>query len=245
MTFQTPIKLNIPYGTYTLLQNDAYERGYVKDGNPNLNGFLNHLLPALSDNLADLYAELLEYYDGDIRLAKEALRGIYHVYLRRSTFQRDGWSNISLRVNKPSYGDFLTIHDERLELLDTDFNGCIRMLLAEYASKSNSTRDELVAYRMLVDIKKAIDYETKEVFSIYCDGVHAVLVPIVIESSPISDMSYLAGITEDQRLMVLRVRDLIKVNGIGRKMDVTEEKCNLLIDYLEEKFDEESKECLE
>ena len=243
-TFKTPVKLELPHGVFEILRDDACDHGYIKNGEPNINGYLNRLLPALSDNLNDLHTELIKHYGGDERFAKIAIQGIYHVYLKRSAFQSGGRFEVSLRVNQSSYEDFITIHDERLALLDMDFRKYARTLLKEYTAKSLPEREELFAYRLLADVKKSIGKNQCKQFSFYHNDIREVFAPVVIEQSLISDRSYVFGFAEDHRMIAVRVLDLQQVNPTNRKMEVTEEMACRLVDYVDEVFEKEGKKCL-
>ena len=61
----------MPIGTNQILKYEAKYYGFIKNGNPNISGFLNSLIPALSDYQEDLYEELLKYNNGDAETAKK------------------------------------------------------------------------------------------------------------------------------------------------------------------------------
>ena len=243
LTFNSSTNFTLPIGVYQVLQADAYYYGLVKNGKPNISGFLNNLIPALSDYQEDLLAELLKYHNGNAEIAKACAGGIHNVYLRTFAFYDDGGANVSFRVSKDKYDDFMTIHDERLAFYETDFTGYVRTLLSEYSSKTLRQREYLYAYRMILPLRKAI--KNSLICRFYINGRHTAFVPVSIESSPIYDHNYVVGIGGDKEPYAIRLSEIQKITVLEEKIKVTEEMCDLIHDCLEEIYGEECRECLE
>ena len=89
LTFNSSTNFTMPIGTFRILQRDAYYYGFMKNGQPNVSGFLNALIPALSDYQEDLFDELLKYNSGNVEAAKMCARSIHNVYSYNSKRPRD------------------------------------------------------------------------------------------------------------------------------------------------------------
>ena len=140
-TFKTSTTLTVPISVYRVLQEDAFYYGYLKNGKPNISGFLNHLIPELSEHQNDLYSELLRYHNGDAEKAKIGAQSIYNVYLKPSANHDDGTISFPFRISESKRGDFLSVHDHLLSFYDNSFTGYIHTLLSEYASKKRNERE--------------------------------------------------------------------------------------------------------
>ena len=106
LTFNSSTNFTLPIGVYQVLQRDAYYYGFVKNEKPNLSGFLNSLIPELSDYQEDLFSKLLKYNNGNEEMAKFCARSIHNVYLRPFAFHDDGTVNVPFRISKDKYDDF-------------------------------------------------------------------------------------------------------------------------------------------
>ena len=86
LTFNSSTNFTLPIGVFRILQRDAYYYGFIKNEQPNVSGFLNNLIPALSDYQEDLLHELLKYNNGDVETAKICAKSIHNVYLHPFAF---------------------------------------------------------------------------------------------------------------------------------------------------------------
>lgn len=241
LTFNSSTNFTLPIGTYQILKYDAKYYGFIKNGNPNISGFLNSLIPALSDYQEDLYEELLKYNNGDAETAKNAARSIHNVYLRPFTFHDDGVVNVPFRISQDKYNDFTLIHDKYLGFYDTDFTNYIRTLLVEYTSKTFSQREYLYAFRKIKNIREAII--KSNLCKFYNNGKCDIFVPVSIETSPVYDHNYIVGITNKIEAIAIRLRDLQDTVLLNDKIKITEEMSNSIYECLDIIYEEEYKEC--
>ena len=241
LTFNSSTNFTLPIGVYHVLQGDAYYYGFMKNDKPNIGGFLNNLIPALSDYQEDLFAELLKYNNGNVELAKMCARSIHNVYLHPFAFHDDGVINVPFRISKEKYDDFIVIHDERLAFYDTDFTNYVRTLLSEYASKTLGQREYLYAFRIINDIKETI--RKHKCCKFYTDENTFVFVPISIESSPLYNHNYIVGIDDNNQAQAVKLSEIRKISVEDNKIKITKEMCELVSDYLDKIYEEEYNEC--
>ncbi len=243
LTFNSSTNFTIPIGSFNVLEYDAARYNYIKNDKPNISGFLNELLPVLSDYQEDLYKKLLQYNNGNENITKAVARSIHNIYLQPFNFHDDGVVNVPFRISKDKYDDFITIHDERLLLYDTNFTGYIRTLLVEYTSKTFSQREYLFAFRKLKDIRSAINRQ--QLCRFYSSAACDVFVPVSIETSPVSDCNYIVGITTDMQPIAIKLSSLQKIVLTPGKIIITNEMCALIYDFMEKIYQKEYAECLD
>ena len=243
LTFNSSTNFTLPIGVFHVLQRDAYYYGFIKNEQPNVSGFLNSLIPALSDYQEALFHELLKYNNGDVETAKICARSIHNVYLQPFAFHDDGTINVPFRISKDKYDDFIVIHDERLSFYDTDFTNYVRTLLSEYASKTMGQREYLYAYRMISPLREAI--RKGKLCKFYTSEKAYDFVPVSIELSPIYDYNYIVGIDNDNKPQIIRLSQTHKISILESKITITEEMCNWINNYLDEIYEEEYNECLD
>lgn len=241
LTFNSSTNFSLPIGVFQILQSDAYYYGFMKNERPNVSGFLNHLIPALSDYQEDLFNELLKYNNGNAEIAKACARSVHNVYLHPFTFHDDGTVNVPFRISKDKYDDFIVIHDERLAFYDTDFTNYIRTLLSEYASKTLGQREYLYAFKMIAPIREAT--RKGQLCKFYTGESVCAFVPVSIELSPIYDHNYIVGIDNDNHPRAIRLSETHKITVLENKMKITQEMCELIGDHLDEIYEEEYNEC--
>ena len=241
LTFNSSTNFTLPIGVYQVLQRDAYYYGFVKNEKPNLSGFLNSLIPELSDYQEDLFSKLLKYNNGNEEMAKFCARSIHNVYLRPFAFHDDGVVNVPFRISKEKYDDFIVIHDERLVFYDTDFTNYVRTLLSEYASKTLGQREYLYAFSVINNLREAI-YNQK-FCKFYTDEQTFVFVPVSIETSPIYDYNIVVGIDSGGQAKAIRLSEIRKISVTDNKTKITEEMCELINNYLDQVYEEEYNEC--
>ena len=241
LTFHSSTNFKLPIGVFFTLQSDAYYHGFMKNGKPNVGGFLNNLIPALSDYQEDLFGELLKYNNGDVEAAKMCARSIHNVYLRPFAFHDDGVTNVPFRVSKDKYDDFIVIHDERLAFYDTDFTNYVRTLLAEYASKTPAQREYLYAFRNIRILREAI--RKQKICNFYTDEQIFVFAPVSVEISPIYNHNYVVGINDNNQPQIVRLSEVQRIFVTDNKLKLTKKMCELITDCLDQIFEEECKEC--
>lgn len=241
LTFSSSINFTLPIGAYRILQGDAYYYGYLKNEKPNISGFLNDLLPALSDYQEDLYKNLLKYNNGETDVVKAVARSIHNVYLSPFTFHNDGTTNVPFRIQKNRYDDFITIHDERLSFYNTDFTNYVRTLIVEYASKTFSQREYLFAFPIMRVIRESL--MKNQLCKMYCGERAEVFVPVSVEVSPVYDHNYVVGITKELQPIAVRLRDVQKASALEGKIKITSEMCDLITERLDQIYTEEYQKC--
>ena len=241
LTFNSSTNLALPIGVFRVLQRDAYYYGFIKNEQPNVSGFLNNLIPALSDYQEDLFDELLKYNNGNAEKAKICARSIHNVYLRPFAFHDDGTVNVPFRISKDKYDDFIVIHDERLGFYDTDFTNYVRTLLSEYASKTPGQREYLYAFKMITSIREAI--RKGKACKFYTNENIVAFAPVSIELSPVYDHNYIVGIDSDNKPKAIRLAEIHKISVLEDKIKITEEMCELISDHLDKIYEEEYQEC--
>ena len=241
LTFNSSTNLTLPIGIFHVLQRDAYYYGFIKNEQPNVSGFLNNLIPALSDYQEDLFHELLKYNNENAEKAKICARSIHNVYLRPFAFHDDGTVNVSFRISKDKYDDFIVIHDERLGFYDTDFTNFVRTLLSEYASKTPGQREYLYAFKMITSIREAI--RKGLLCKFYTSEGTFTFVPVSIELSPVYDHNYIVGIDRDNQPKAISLAETHNISVLEEKIKITAEMCELISEYLDKIYEEEFDEC--
>lgn len=241
LTFNSSTNFTLPIGVFQVLQRDAYYYGFIKNEQPNVSGFLNNLIPALSDYQEDLFDQLLKYNNGNAEAAKICARSIHNVYLRPFAFHDDGTVNVPFRISKDKYDDFIVIHDERLCFYDTDFTNYVRTLLSEYASKTPGQREYLYAFKMISSLREFI--RKGKVCKFYTTEEALNFAPVSIELSPIYDHNYIVGIDCNDRPKAIRLSQTHKISVLEDKMIITQKMCELIGEHLDKIYEEEYKEC--
>lgn len=231
LTFNLSTNILIQIGVYDVLQGDAYYYGFVKNNKPNISGFLNNLIPALSCYQEDLFRRLVKYNDGDIELAKTCAQNIHNVYLYPFAFYSDGVVNVPFRISKDKYEDFIVIHDELLAFYDTDFTNYIRTLLTEYASKTLGQREYLYQFKLMETLREAINKE--KACKIYTNNRIFTFVPISLEISPIYGHNFIIGIDSAKQPFAVRLCQVQKIVFADYSMAITEEESNSVFDYVQ------------
>lgn len=241
LTFNSSTNFTLPIGIFRILQHDAYYYGFMKNGRPNVSGFLNNLIPALSDYQEDLFSELLKYNNGDVEAAKMCARSIHNVYLCPFAFHDDGVVNVPFRISKDKYDDFIEIHDECLAFYGTDFTNYMRTLLSEYASKTLGQREYMYAFKLISPIREAI--QKGKVCKFYTSDNVCTFLPVSIESSPIYNHNYIVGIDSDNQPKAIRLSETHRISALEDRIKITEEMCELINDHLDKIYEEEYNEC--
>ena len=239
LTFSTSTVLTVPTNVFEILKKDAMHFGFFKNKKPNLSGFLNELIPALSDYQEDFYKSLLKYNNGNAELAKAVARSIQNVHMSPLLFYNDGKEKISFRISKDKYDDFILIHDKRLSFYDTDFTNYNKTLLVEYAFRDLAQRECLFFYRALKKLKEAT--LKSNVCSFYNGNQYGSFVPISIKISPASGQNYIVGITSDRQPLVMKLCSLRKFVVLDEKINITDKLYSSANDVLEETYAKEER----
>lgn len=244
LTFNTLSNLMLPSGVYDVLFHDAYYFGYIKNDKPNINGFLNHIIPVLSDYRDDLRQKLLKYNNGNEEITRIVEQNIHNVYLVPFNFSDDARFNVPFRINKDRYTDFIKIHDVKLSYYNTDFTNFVRNLLSEYATKTINQREYLYHFRLMNDLHNAITKNNLCHFYLM-DNVIS-FIPISVDVSPITSKNYIVGISADKNSPLLVSLAEIKNIAVDRnKITISEEDCTKVVNYFNEFIEKESFECLD
>ncbi len=241
LTFNSSTNFTLPIGIFRILQHDAYYYGFMKNGRPNVSGFLNNLIPTLSDYQEELFGELLKYNNGDVETTKACARSIHNVYLYPFSFYDDGTVNVPFRISKDKYDEFIVIHDERLSFYDTDFTNYMRTLLSEYASKTPGQREYLYAFKMIAPLREAI--QKGSLCKFYTSKNSIAFVPASIELSPVYSHNYIVGIDSDNHPVAIRLSETYKISALEDKIKITKEMYELISDHLDKIYEEEYNEC--
>ena len=195
LTFNTTTNFKIPLGILDVLTTDAYHFGYITNGHANISGFLNDLIPTLSDYQDDLHKRILKYHNGDEEKARISEQTIYNVYLRPFDFHDDSYVTVPLRINNKRKNHFLKIHDVKLRYYNLDFTNYIRNLLTEYATKTNDQRECLFQFHLLEKVKAAI--KEQRVCRFYQKNFVYTFAPVVVETTPCERICLIAGISSE------------------------------------------------
>lgn len=244
LTFNSSTNLTIPMGIFDILYLDAYYYGYVKNEKPNISGFINYLIPSLSEYQDDLHERLLKYNHGDAEITKIAEQSIHNVYLSPYNFHDDAKVNVPFRINREYYDEFILIHDVKLAHYNTDFTGFVRNLLVEYATKTIDQREYLYAYRMVKEIHTAI--EKSCLCHFYSEGEKISFVPVAIEVSPVTRHNLVVGCTMES--MEPKIIELAKVQTAildTKTLRISEADCNRINEETTLYYQKESTQCLE
>lgn len=231
MTFNSATNFSIQIGVYDVLQGDAYYYGFVKNNKPNVSGFLNNLIPALSSYQEDLFKKLVEYNNGDVETAKVCARSIHKVYLYPFAFCSDGVVNVPFRISKDKYEEFIVIHDELLSFYDTDFTNYVRTLLSEYASKTLGQREYLYKFNLMATLREAITKE--KACKIYTNDQTFTFVPISLEISPVYGHNFIIGIDSTKQPFAVRLCQVQNIVFADYSLTVTEEESNSVFEYVQ------------
>ncbi len=242
LTFNSSTNFTLPIDVIRVLQSDAYYYGFIKNRKPNISGFLNNLIPTLSDYQEDLFNQLLKFTNGDEQMAKICAQSIHSVYLYPFTFHDDGTANVPFRISKDKYDDFIIIHDKRLAFYNTDFTNYVRTLLSEYASKTLGQREYLYAFNLVSPLRDAIREGNQCRF--YTNENTFTFFPVSIELSPIYGHNHIIGIDSYNHPQAIRLSTVHKILVLQENMEITKTMCEKIINYLDKIYEEEYNECM-
>lgn len=240
-TLKDPTNLSIPYGIYNILLKDAAYFNFFKNGEPNISGFLNFLIPKLDEFKEYIHENLLEDYSGDIEKTRDTEKKIFKHHIAPFDFRHDGQVSVPFRVNKALEEKFLTIYDTRLSYYETSFTMYIRRLLTEYATRAIDQREYIVHFNKMSIIEDAIQKNVNCIFR--CANETIEFVPISIEISDNNRRILISGITLDrEEVFVLRLSLIQSVSQQTQTIEVTDADYSAVLNTLHQFYKQEQEE---
>lgn len=237
LTFYDPTNITLPIVIFNTLVNDAFHFGFVKNGQANISGLLNCLLPCLADYRDDLHNNLLLENDNDEELTTKIEKSIYKIYFNKYDYCDDGTVNVPFRVNKAYLQDFLEIFDNKLSKYNMDFTGFIRSLLIEYCSKRLNHREYFFFYRKMNTIKTACIENNLCYF--YTTTEKECFIPVSIEISRNTETNLIVGINKTKETSyVLPLASIQRIVVTDTKVSITEKDCDFIYETLENYYEE-------
>ena len=227
LTFNTSTNLLLPISVQDVLYADAYLYGWVKNHKSNISGFINHIIPMLSEYQDDLRERLLAYNNGNEEITKIVEQNIFNIYLPLFDIQSDPSTNVPFRINQKNYDEFLNIHDTKLLHYNTNFTDFVRKLLVEYSKKSPDQREILYAYRIVKKIKDAI--ADQRLCHFHCGKNKVSAVPVQMEASPVSRKNIIFGMPEEDRIpYIIPLYTVTNLVVDNKTMTITDEDCQII-----------------
>ena len=196
LTFYDPINLSLPIFVYKTIKADAKYFGFMKNNQPNINGFLNHLIPCLSNHRENLHKTFLNNNDNDEVFVNKLEKNMYKYYFNQYDYFDDIYRKVSLRVSSKKYNEFVFIHDAIINKYDMDFTEYVRSLLIEYSTQRICKREYFFHYSKINILKKAI--EKNEICYFYTSEKKFSFIPVSIELATSSAINLVVGISEDR-----------------------------------------------
>lgn len=238
--FKEGTNLSLSIGICSVLAGDSERHGFVKNGQSNVSGFLNRLIPSLSHYREDLHERFLRFNGGDEGKALLAERNIYGVYLRTFDILDDGTMNVPFRVNSKSRQEFLYIHDKLLARFDMDFTNYVRTLLIDYCERPPYARELLLDYDMVNEVREAIG--SKCVCRFHLGGGDRVFVPLLIERN--GDDNLVEGVAEDKgSVLLFPLSRLTGLTCLDKKISLSESECDAIYGKIRDLQNEEEEKC--
>lgn len=233
LTFFDSTNIVLPITVYSTIFRDSCYFGYTKNHRANISGFLNRLIPYLSEYRNDLHEIFLKKNQNDEILTSKIEENIYKVYFNKYDYCDDATIKVPLRINSEFYEDFLIIHDVSLKKYNMDFTNYVRSLLIEYTSKRLSQREYFFFYRQVNIIKNAIQNNMECRF--YTKDETLTFIPISIELSTeifkTNQRNFLLGITADKETTVIvALSTLEKVFITESTYPITQEDSDFIYD---------------
>ena len=233
LTFFDPTNIKVPITIFRTLVHDAYHFNYVKNNEANLSGFLNYLIPTMSDYRENLHTQFLKQTNGDEEATRKIEECIYKVYFNQYDFCDDSTATIPFRINNIYYEKFLKIHDLILEKYNMDFTKYIRSLLLEYSSKRLEQREYFYFFNSINQLKKATD--RSNLCHFYTNEDRISFIPISLEIAK-NSKTYVVGITENKEELFILPLSIIKNFTVEKtkKIFITDEDAEAVCDYFKE-----------
>ena len=195
------IKVRISDFVELILLNDAQAFGFVKrDSSPNLNAFLNQLIPNLFELrkqrrwlIHDSIESAMEF-SAD-KITQEHVRTYIDTVIDKAYFSDEELNRLEawvwLRPNRDKIAIFDEIYEVETEVTGMDFSGCIRSFLNEYARLPQYKR-EMLAFKTELSNAK-VSCNTERIMHLtYDDKKYRVVV-----------LDYVYGFLYDQRNFII------------------------------------------
>jgi len=216
---------------YDLLSCDSYNYGFRKSDKVNISGFLNELIPRLTEIREEAYSSFLKYNDNDSVITKKVEETIYNVYLKMLDLDEKNNINIPFRISKKSKDKFIYIEDIVLAKYNTDFTNYVRSLLMEYSLKTNIKRELCYYHNDILKLKNAI--KNHQIIRIYLSDNDSIeFTPISIEQCYSKDNNYLIGIIYDLKApYYYELKEIKKISYLDEKSYLTDDMIKNAINY--------------
>lgn len=243
LTFYDPVNLSLPIFVYKTIKDDAKYFGFTKNNQPNVNGFLNHLIPCLSNHREDLHKTFLLKNDNDEIFVNKLEKNMYRHYFNQYDYFDDVYRKVSLRITKQKYNEFVFIHDTIIDKYDMDFTEYIRSLLIEYSTQRICKREYFFHYPKINTLKNAI--EKSEMCYFYTTERKFAFIPASIELATSISVNLVVGISEDKKtpyfIKLGNIQDIIPKRIYN---SLTNEDCDLIATELKKYCDNYKEEVL-
>lgn len=237
LTFNTSTTLTVPSIICDILRGDAWHYGFIKNDQPNISGFLNRLIPVLSDYQDELHKRLLKYNNGDEHITRVVEQNILNVYLAPFNARDDITVTIPFRINQSYIDEFILIHDVKLLHYDIDFTTFIRNLLMEYATKTLGQREYLYAFREVQSIREAI--QKQSLCHFYHQEGRISFAPVSMELSPINGCYVIVGCDKDKVPCFLPLSSIQNLLVDQVRLEISDEDCDNMWDAFQKYYEEE------
>ena len=238
--FKEGTVISIAQGSlYTLLY-DAQHFGFLKNGKPNLSGFLNALLPALAAMRNDMHQRYLDKFENEAD-ARKVENGIYDIYLSTFDVGDDSLTKIPLRINKGSQKAFMDIHDHDLEKYGMDFSPFLKSLIDEYSMRALYQREECFYWQYLSALRKAIDGETS--LTVHLSNGEKEIFPCTLEISPITNSCHLFGLDHEGKDPIeIPLASVLHMKEGSKTHSYSQQEYDLVSEKIKKYWDDEEKE---
>lgn len=228
---------SISNGIYDVIFKDSIYFGYEKNNRANISGFLNHIIPNLSEYREDLHLNFLKSNKNDEKMVKIIESNIYNVYLKTFDISNDSKRKIQLRINKENLSYFTKINDKLLNKYDLDFTNYIRSLLLDYAIKPLYQREYFSIYttsKLILQAQKEnrfVKFRTK--------NETITLVPTAIEICAETDQFYIFGFTTNEKTIVSGVKysEIQSATILDQTIELCDGDCEEIMDFADSYFD--------
>lgn len=240
LTYFSPTSFRIPKDVYTILEMDALHFGFRKNKRSNISGFLNQLLPALSNFRADWHEDILEHTNNPT-LVYEMEKIVFSLTSAENSLFKPHYVTVPFRVNKAHYNDFLYIHDKQLSAFNLDFSGFVRSALIDYASRRLAIRERLLFYKHTKTLLSAVENKQECRF---CTNDNNILwfVPASIIVSPYTGVNLILGLNRSKKYTIsLKLSAVTHITVLDHVADFTPKEIAALQTALDKFIAEEKK----
>lgn len=226
---------------YNIIVNDSIYFNFIKNGNANISGFLNALIPNLALYRETLHSDFLKNNQNDKEITKLIERNIYNIYLKTFDLTDDSKHNIQLRINKENKEAFMNIQDIYLAKYDMTFSTYIKSLLYEYASRPLFQREMLFILKSKKELLKAIKQSKFINIRFNNNSRHKVLA-VDIAVSPSTNENYIFGFSENKDMLIVKLSSICNIISTNEKLTLSDEDyeniSNLEYDFFNNRIQE-------